>query len=83
MNYNTKDASRPPNCIKCVYFRVTWEAAFPRACQLFGVKSRNFPSSEIFRATGIHCPYFQEKVKAKQADNNNQGIGNGGWGIQA
>jgi hypothetical protein len=50
---------RAPDCIKCMYFKVTWEPAYPRSCKLFGIKSRNLPSIEVFRATGRHCPSFQ------------------------
>jgi len=54
---------KAPNCIKCVYFRVTWEVAYPRSCTLFGIKTRNMPSGEVFRATGLHCPSFSEKTQ--------------------
>jgi hypothetical protein len=54
-------AQRAPDCLKCVHFRVTWEPAFPRSCGVFGIKSRNLPSVEVFRATGSHCPAFQAR----------------------
>ncbi|MDR0562720.1 MAG: hypothetical protein LBG73_08540 [Spirochaetaceae bacterium] len=53
---------RAPDCIKCLHFKVTWEAAYPRSCLIFGIKSRNLPSVEVFRATGRHCPSFQRKA---------------------
>ncbi|MDR2534950.1 MAG: hypothetical protein LBD29_02820 [Treponema sp.] len=52
---------RAPDCIKCLHFRVTWEPAYPRSCSLFGIKTRNLPSIEVFRATGRHCPSFEVK----------------------
>ncbi|MFP3043772.1 hypothetical protein LQZ19_18325 [Treponema primitia] len=52
---------RAPDCLKCVYFKVTWEPAFPRSCAVFGIKSRNLPSLEVLSATGRHCPSFQPK----------------------
>ncbi|GHU63221.1 hypothetical protein FACS189445_6460 [Spirochaetia bacterium] len=52
---------RAPDCLKCVHFKVTWEPAFPRSCEVFGIKSRNLPSIEVFRATGQHCPSFSLK----------------------
>ncbi|MDR2029341.1 MAG: hypothetical protein LBP93_07380 [Treponema sp.] len=56
---------RPPDCLKCVYFKITWEPAFPRCCTVFGIKCRNLPSAEVFRATGCHCPSFQLKEGLK------------------
>ena len=50
-----------PDCLRCRHFKVTWEPAFPRACQLFGVKCRNLPSMEVFLSTGKHCFAFQVK----------------------
>jgi hypothetical protein len=50
-----------PNCLKCLHFRITWEPAFPRSCLVFGIKSRNLPSLEVFGATGRHCPSFEQK----------------------
>ncbi|GHV42503.1 hypothetical protein AGMMS50268_15900 [Spirochaetia bacterium] len=57
--------SRAPDCIKCIHFKITWETSFPRSCALFGIKCRNLPSVEVFRATGQHCPSFQQKESIK------------------
>jgi hypothetical protein len=54
-------ASAAPNCLKCLHFRITWEPAFPRACLVFGIKSRNLPSIEVLSATGKRCPSFELK----------------------
>jgi len=54
-------ARREPDCLKCRYFKVTWDVDFPRSCTQFGVKSRNLPSIEVFAATGRHCPSFERK----------------------
>jgi hypothetical protein len=54
-----------PNCLKCANFRITWEPAFPRSCLVFGVKSRNLPSLDVFAATGRHCPSFELKLGLK------------------
>jgi hypothetical protein len=55
------DKPRAPDCLKCAYFKVSWDPAFPRSCAVFGIKSRNIPSIEVFRATGSHCPSFRVK----------------------
>jgi len=54
-------AAAAPNCLKCLHFKITWEPAFPRSCLVFGIKSRNLPSLEVFAATGTHCPSFELK----------------------
>jgi hypothetical protein len=60
-----RDDSREPYCLKCAYFKVTWDPAFPRSCTIFGLKCRNLPSVEVFRATGQHCPSFKLKEGLK------------------
>jgi len=59
---------RPPNCLKCLFFKVVWDADFPRgarACTIFSIKCINLPSHEVFRATGANCPVFTEKEGLK------------------
>ncbi|AEJ20663.1 hypothetical protein Spica_2562 [Gracilinema caldarium DSM 7334] len=53
--------NRAPDCLKCVYFRVSWDPAFPRLCTVFGIKTKHLPSIEVFQATGHHCPSFMLK----------------------
>ncbi|RKX93805.1 MAG: hypothetical protein DRP59_01935 [Spirochaetes bacterium] len=60
-----KNPDHPPDCLKCVYFKVTWEYSFPRSCTLFGVKSKTLPSMAVYRATGKHCPSFKKSGKIK------------------
>jgi len=56
-----KIPNRLPNCLKCAFFKVTWDPMFPRACDIFSIKCSNFPSAEVYRATGAHCPSFRQK----------------------
>lgn len=55
----------PPNCLKCSYFYVTWDASFPRGCKMFGIKSRDLPSKVVFESTGHDCPSFQKSPRVK------------------
>jgi hypothetical protein len=55
-----------PNCLACAHFRVTWDPAFPRACDLFGFKGRDMPSAEVLRAAGKPCPAFSRKERIKE-----------------
>jgi hypothetical protein len=57
--------SAAPNCLKCIHFRITWEPAFPRSCLVFGIKSVQIPSLEVYSATGRHCPSFEPKPGLK------------------
>jgi len=57
--------TRAPNCLKCAYFKVSWDAVFPRACEIFGFKTHTMPSHEVFRATGSNCPVFRLKEGLK------------------
>ncbi|ORC30249.1 hypothetical protein B4O97_18545 [Marispirochaeta aestuarii] len=57
--------AKAPNCLKCIYFEVSWDPAFPRSCRLFGVKSKDLPSHAVYRANGRHCPAFRKNPKIK------------------
>jgi len=53
-----------PRCFQCAHFRVSGDAAFPRSCLVFGIKSRTLPAQEVFLSTGKHCPAFSAKAVA-------------------
>ena len=65
--------SRAPNCLACRHFLVTWEPDYPRGCEVFGIKSRNLPSMEVFAATGLHCPAFEEIEPKERKEENRSG----------
>jgi hypothetical protein len=50
--------ARPPNCLKCAHFKITWDSLFPRSCEIFSIKCGGMPSFEVHRATGANCPAF-------------------------
>lgn len=52
-----------PNCLKCVFFKVSWDVQRPRQCSYFGFKSKELPSHVVFQSSGAHCPHFQAKSK--------------------
>ena len=56
---------RAPDCLKCSFFKVSWDPSFPRACTVFGIKCRNMPSAEVYQSTGSHCPSFVLKPGIK------------------
>jgi hypothetical protein len=62
---NSTPPAKAPDCLRCRYFRVTWQPALPRSCLVFGIKCRNLPSMEVFLSTGKHCFAFKEKAGLK------------------
>lgn len=66
------DKGKSPDCLKCEYFYVTWDPAFPRGCRVFEIKSKQMPSYEVKKATGMHCPSYKEssKLKKKKSENS-------------
>jgi hypothetical protein len=61
-----EERKKRPNCLACAHFRVTWEPAFPRACNVFGFKTRNLPSVEVYAATGRICPAYEKRAGIKE-----------------
>lgn len=63
--YMSEIPQKAPNCLTCTHFKVSWDPAFPRSCTVFGIKTKNMPSAEVFAATGIHCPSYERKPGLK------------------
>ncbi len=51
------------DCLRCKHFAVTWDPKFPRSCRLYGFKTRNMPSAEVFRNTGTPCLGYEKKER--------------------
>nr|WP_097157187.1 uracil-DNA glycosylase [Bacillus oleivorans] len=47
--------------MQCQHFYVTWDTRFPRGCRVYGFKTRQLPSVEVFRASGMKCLKFEKK----------------------
>jgi hypothetical protein len=56
------------NCFKCVYFYITWDKRHPNGCKAMGFKTKQLPSSTVFRSSGKACELF----KKKQLKNSDQ-----------
>lgn len=50
-----------PNCMKCIYYYVTWDPARPRGCKYFGFKSIAIPAMVVYRSSGQDCEAYQKK----------------------
>ncbi|MCT4661135.1 MAG: hypothetical protein N4A40_04670 [Tissierellales bacterium] len=53
------------NCLKCVYYYVTWEPQNPKGCKFFGFKSKEMPSNVVLRNSGEVCQSYKEKIQEK------------------
>lgn len=51
------------NCLKCVYYYVTWDTKSPKGCKFFNFKTKLMPSLVVFRSSGKPCEAFTEKNK--------------------
>jgi hypothetical protein len=49
------------NCLKCEYYKVTWNPKKPHECKAYNFKSKYFPNLILLRETGIACQYFKLK----------------------
>jgi len=54
------------NCFQCKHFSVTWNPEFPKACSLFGFKTKNLPSVDVIESTGTECLGFEKKEIYKE-----------------
>ncbi|MCL2077861.1 MAG: uracil-DNA glycosylase [Oscillospiraceae bacterium] len=54
--------SKNPNCFNCIFFTVTWEPKYPKACKFFGIKGTRLPSVVVFNSTGEPCKAFTKKT---------------------
>ena len=61
---NEKNIKRP-DCFKCIYFNLTWEAKTPRECRLYGFKTAGMPSIIFYHTTGSQCVGFRQKPMKK------------------
>lgn len=49
------------NCVRCVYYYVTWDPKSPKGCKYFGFKSKLLPSQVVFNNSGSPCEAFKQK----------------------
>ncbi len=49
------------DCFRCIYFAVTWDPAFPKACKLYGFRSAYLPSLAVLKSSGVPCMGFIRK----------------------
>ncbi len=50
-------------CLKCRYYKVTWDVQRPYGCRAHGFKSPRNPSLIVYESSGIECQLFEPKAK--------------------
>ena len=52
-------------CIRCRFYRITWESRNPYACMAHGFKSQRNPALVVFESSGIECQLYAPKATTK------------------
>jgi len=52
-------------CIKCRFYRITWESRNPYACTAHGFKSHRNPALVVLESSGMECQLFAPKVPTR------------------
>jgi hypothetical protein len=55
-------AAKTINCIKCMYYYVTWDPVMPKGCKAFGFKTHEIPSVLVKKSSGHACLKFESKL---------------------
>lgn len=59
--YNKGVRRKKINCFQCQHYYVTWNKMSPHGCKAFGFKSREFPSTAVYKSSGSDCLMFKDK----------------------
>ncbi len=51
------------NCLKCIYYYVTWDSTHPRGCKYFKFKTKEMPSLTVKKSSGHPCKAYTEKAE--------------------
>ena len=50
-----------PACLKCIHYRLTWDARAPYGCRAHGFKSSRNPALVVLESSGLACQLFKRK----------------------
>lgn len=53
------------HCIKCKFFYITWDKAFPYGCKAMKFKSKNMPFLEVRQIAGHACLDYKDKSQSE------------------
>ncbi|MEN8904892.1 MAG: uracil-DNA glycosylase [Clostridiales bacterium] len=51
------------NCVRCIYFYITWDVKNQRGCKYHGFKSQKPPSMVVYESSGDNCVAYTLKEK--------------------
>jgi hypothetical protein len=54
--------ARPPDCLRCRSYYVTYEPLRPHGCRGFGFTSQRLPRDEVRLSTGEECAAFEPRL---------------------
>ena len=69
--------SDSPNCWKCRFFKISWDARFPYECEAMKFKSQALPCIQVMSIDGRECQWFRCKSETgpdTDTDNKASGI---------
>jgi len=67
-----RDASKRVACIKCRYYRVTYDVHQPYGCRAHGFKTSRNPSQIVFETSGIECQLFMKRENSESRIQNSE-----------
>ena len=59
----SNEATKRVSCIRCRYYRITWDARMPYGCRAHGFKTFRNPALIVYESSGIECQLFEPKKK--------------------
>ena len=57
----SRKTARPPACLKCAHYHITWDAQAPYGCSAHGFKSKRNPAVVVYESSGSHCLLFESR----------------------
>ncbi|HDH06051.1 MAG TPA: uracil-DNA glycosylase [Nitrospirae bacterium] len=49
------------NCFNCAHLYITWDRKFPKGCRAMNFKSKQMPSTVVYKSSGTKCLKFKPK----------------------
>ena len=54
------------NCLKCKHYFSTYDPLTPRGCNLYGFRSKDFPSTVVKKESGSECQAFEQRKRVEK-----------------
>ncbi|MDD0852745.1 hypothetical protein HBN50_06535 [Halobacteriovorax sp. GB3] len=54
------------SCMKCKYYKSTYDPRSPRGCRFYGFETASIPSMVIKRETGSECMAYEKRANARE-----------------